>query len=520
MIMKTQFTKLALMATLGLAFIFTISCGEHGWEEIFGFDSSSGEGEDYYSSSSIEKSHNSSSSSEQVNISSSSSKTSSSSNVQDVNSGYGMRLIGFDVDKTTVAQNEGFTVKPALRTINSNGTFPGGQVGVVLVDDNGDIVALLGMNNYREQNPSLSPSAVGNILSVVPRNVAAGQYQLRIVIRPEGGEWEFITYSTGGTPTSKDFVVRQSNISSSSVTEEQKINIIKSRYKSIQTSFSGGYFITVPTTTPSYTAGKVKDEVLQAGVDAVNLVRYIADIPDDVELDAEYTDLCQHGVVVLTAVDELTHTPLKPADMEPAFFDKGYQGTSHSNLALSTSNNLPSRTVFLYMDDSNAGNIDRVGHRRWVLNPTMKKTGFGVATTKYGAMYSTDKSRGNVDYDYVAWPSPGAFPTNLFGYNIAWNISVNILKYGSPDINKIKVTLEHTNSGKVWTFSNSTPSSTSTGKAYFNVDKGGYGISNSIIFRPELESSFKYKDGDVFKVTVSGLEKDLSYTVKMFDMDN
>ena len=314
--------------------------------------------------------------------------------------------------------------------------------------------------------------------------------------------------------------IETSHISSSSVTEEQKRNIIKLRYKSIQTSFAGGYFITVPTTTPSYTAGQVKNEVLQAGVDAINLVRYIADIPDDVVLDAEYTDLCQHGVVVLTAVDQLTHYPSKPVDMEQAFFDKGYQGTSKSNASFF---NLPSTTVLSltqYIGDSDPTNIDRLGHRRWVLNPPMKKTGFGVGATNYGLMYSLDKSRGNVDYDYVAWPSPGVFPTNLFGYNIAWNISVNILKYGSPDINKIKITLEHTNSSKVWTFSKSTPSSTSAGKAYFNIDKGGYGISNSIIFRPELESSFKYKDGDVFKVTVSGLDKDLSYTVKMFNMDN
>ena len=302
--------------------------------------------------------------------------------------------------------------------------------------------------------------------------------------------------------------------------EEQRIDVIKTKYKSIQTSFTGGYFITVPTTTPSYTAGKVKNEVLQAGINAINLVRYIAGIPDDVELDDEYTDLCQHGAVVLTAIDQLTHYPYKPSDMEQAFFDKAYKGTTSSN---ASTINLPSTTVLKitqYMGDSDPSNIDKVGHRRWILNPAMKKSGFGVGATKYGLLYSHDKSRSNVDYDYVAWPSPGVFPTNLFDYNLAWNISLNMQKYDIPDISKIKVTLEHTNSGKVWTFSSSTPSSTSTGKSYFNVNWNAYGISNSIIFRPELESSFKYQNGDVFNVTVSGLNKDLSYTVKMFDIDN
>jgi uncharacterized protein YkwD len=338
--------------------------------------------------------------------------------------------------------------------------------------------------------------------------------------------------------SSSSFGLSSSNGSSSSsstvnlaVTEEQKIEAIKTKYKSIQTSFAGGYFITIPTITPSYAAGQVKNEVLQAGIDAVNLVRYIAGIPDDVELDAEYTDLCQHGAVLLTAVDQLTHTPSKPADMEQAFFDKGYKGTSRSNIAYDSQSNLPATSVFSYMDDSDAGNIVAVGHRRWVLNPSMKKTGFGVAATKYGAMYAFDASRSNVSYDYVAWPSPGVFPTNLlfnpgmfptnlFSNNHAWSVSVNTQIYGTPDINKIEVTLKHTNSGKVWTFSNSTPSSTATRSAYFNVDKGGYGISNAIIFRPALENSFQYQNGDIFQVTVSGLNKDLSYTVKMVAIDN
>ncbi|MDR1459830.1 MAG: hypothetical protein LBI60_06420, partial [Bacteroidales bacterium] len=52
-------------------------------------------------------------------------------------------------------------------------------------------------------------------------------------------------------------------------TEElQKVSTIKTMYSSIQTSFSGGYFITVPTVAPEYTIGEVKNEVLKAGVDA------------------------------------------------------------------------------------------------------------------------------------------------------------------------------------------------------------------------------------------------------------
>jgi hypothetical protein len=297
--------------------------------------------------------------------------------------------------------------------------------------------------------------------------------------------------------------------------EQQRISTIKTMYSSIQTSFSGGYFITVPTINP-YTTGEVKTEVLQAGIDAINTVRYIAGVPHDVELDAGYTDLCQHGVVLLTAINQLSHYPAKPDDMDQEFYDKASQATSNSNIATA---NLPSFTVLsLYMDDSDPNNIPRVGHRRWILNPPMKKSGFGVGATKYGVMYAFDKSRGNVDYDYVTWPSKGVFPIELVNSNLAWSISVNAQKYGTPDISKVAVTLKHLNSGQVWTFSDTTITSTARQKTYFTIETTYRGINNCIIFRPALDNSFKYKEGDLFEVTISGLDQELTYRVKMFSM--
>ena len=122
--------------------------------------------------------------------------------------GHGLRLTGFNVDKTTVSHNEQFTVRPVLRTIHSDSAFPGGQVGVALTDAGGYIVAVIGTRNYREQGPGLSPSAVGAISSAVPNTVKPGTYQLRIVVRPTGGEWRVVTAAAGGTPAGIDFTVK------------------------------------------------------------------------------------------------------------------------------------------------------------------------------------------------------------------------------------------------------------------------------------------------------------------------
>ena len=292
----------------------------------------------------------------------------------------------------------------------------------------------------------------------------------------------------------------------------QRVNMVKNKYARLQQSFQGGYFVELPTISP-YSAGKVKQEVLQSGVDAVNLMRYIAGIADDVELSAEYTEMNQHGAVLLSAIKQLTHNPSKPQDMSDEFYQIALKGTSSSNISTT---NLPSATIFMYINDSGSGNIERVGHRRWILNPPMKKTGFGVGANGYGLMYAFDRSRGNVDYDYVAWPSPGVFPLEFASKDLAWSISVNAQKYGAPEINKVKLTLKHVNSGKIWTFSNH--SSTTGNNEYFNIDTAGYGINNCIIFRPGLPSSFVYQEGDEFRVTVSGLENSINYSVKMFSI--
>jgi hypothetical protein len=110
------------------------------------------------------------------------------------------------------------------------------------------------------------------------------------------------------------------------------------------------------------------------------------------------------------------------------------------------------------------------------------------------------------------------FPVELVNNNLAWHVSVNAQKYGTPDKNKIKVTMEDLNSGKVCTFSNNTSVSTADGITYYNVSTRGYGISNSIIFRPARDTFKKFEAGDVFRITVSGLNKELSYTVKMFSL--
>jgi hypothetical protein len=120
--------------------------------------------------------------------------------------GYGLALSNFTVNNTTVAQNESFNISLSLRNIKSV-IFSGGQAGAALVDNNGNIVEVV--RTINRTNPL--NSGITWITSMNNSRVTAappGQYRLRIVVRPTGGEWRIATLTNNDTPTSIDFTVR------------------------------------------------------------------------------------------------------------------------------------------------------------------------------------------------------------------------------------------------------------------------------------------------------------------------
>jgi len=174
-------------------------------------------------------------------------------------------------------------------------------------------------------------------------------------------------------------------------------------------------------------------------------------------------------------------------------------------------------TAFGWFADEDSGNIDRVGHRRWGLNPTMDSTGFGHAGSSL-VMFAFGRSAAAPSYEAIGFPSGPAFPRQLFLYNYPWSITVNPNLYATPVASEITVTL--TGGGKSWTFNQS---SSSFSGNYFNVDTGGYGVSNCIIFRPRTSDISAYNG--TYTVTVTGLKLKsgspayLSYNVTFYDIN-
>ena len=249
-----------------------------------------------------------------------------------------------------------------------------------------------------------------------------------------------------------------------------------------------------------YYEGALSDATLKKALATLNNVRYIAGLNYNVTLDSTYTAQCQAGAYVDYLIDDLSHYPRKPSGMSDALYKKGYTGCSSSNIAVGSST-LNSCILYSWMEDSDSGNIRYVGHRGWCLNPTMGKTGFGVAG-RYMSMYAIDMSN-NSSIKNVAWPAQ-TMPLEYFGKDYAWSLFTGQNETES----RVKVTLKRKSDGKTWTFSK--------GKA-----NGDFYVSNdyqkgTIVFRPK--GITEYKAGDIFTVSVTGVNIPVTYTVTFFSL--
>ena len=258
----------------------------------------------------------------------------------------------------------------------------------------------------------------------------------------------------------------------------------------------------LPSQTPAVVLKAIKDPAAQARREAALRVlmnfRCLCGVPyKDLKLDWTYIAHCEAASYLLSKVGKLDHTPANPG-LPDAEYRFGFEGTSKSNLSTVDS---PIEAVRGFMDDSDPSNIDRVGHRRWCLNPAMLKTGFGSGWG-YTAMWSMDGSRTQIpDYDFVAFPPRGLVPAASFKSHYAWSVSLNPKKYQTPEATAVKVQILPAKLSLKPPGLEKAPVPLPIG--YFHVDTGGFGIPNCIIFRP---AGFKVLPGTAYWVEITGLK--------------
>jgi uncharacterized protein YkwD len=275
-----------------------------------------------------------------------------------------------------------------------------------------------------------------------------------------------------------------------------------------------------PTFSPYY-AGVVRQSVLEEALAEVNRLRALAGVPGDLTLNSDYTNKAQHGAVLMDANDVMSHYPTKPADMPQDFYELGYAGTSNGNIhyrwssynGVKTGNDSLLMAIKDWMADNNDHNIADVGHRRWILNPRARQTGFGISSRGgYSVMYVVDNGREDTYvYDYIPWPVKNAHPLDYFDSETPWSVTLHGSVYQKCD-SGVKVKLTRTRDGQTWIFS------AIGSDGYFNISNAIY--EDCIVFLP---GNAQYQQGETWSVDITGLKKQtgeeavISYTTTFFN---
>ena len=271
-----------------------------------------------------------------------------------------------------------------------------------------------------------------------------------------------------------------------------------------------------------YKIGSPSDEARQQALDALNFVRYVAGLPDDVELEDDLNYKAQSGSLVLYLNQAISHTPPKPDGLPQSIYDGGYEACGESNIGLNYYN-MANSVISGYINDSDYFNMPRLGHRRWALNPDMKKTGFGIVGNAT-AMYAMDTSRSDkFTGDYICWPcynTPYELVTDT-KYGYAYSVCLGD-SYDYPDMEKVTVNVSSKKLGKSWRLSKNSyiedvaPDTDLT--TYFNVEKSSYGLKKCIIFNVGKLPHDDTVTVEVRGITKKGVESPISYTVNYFDL--
>ena len=231
-------------------------------------------------------------------------------------------------------------------------------------------------------------------------------------------------------------------------------------------------------------AGKTDNLFKEDVLYRVQWFRAMAGVNPVISLNDESNRLAQEAALVMAAAGDLSH---EPDSSWPCYSQDAYDGASHSNLSLG---DFGVQSIDGYIEDPGSDNYP-VGHRRWILDPTLLTIGTGD-TRNTNALFvissDTRKDAQTREEDgYVMWPPRGYVPRSQIYER--WSIS-----HQTADFSSAVVAVSQ--NGRTQVFEN--PYS----------DTAGYGRMNSLVFRWPRPS----KGSGPIKVTISNIEKDGLFT--------
>jgi hypothetical protein len=215
----------------------------------------------------------------------------------------------------------------------------------------------------------------------------------------------------------------------------------------------------------------------QSALLRLRMYRFLCHLPQaDLALVPQLNDEALAAANICRRLGKLSHEPENPGGLPDAEFQRARGAVSKCNLSCGYSN--LTKAIDLWMNDSDARNLGRLGHRRWCLNPKLQRLGLG-RDDDFCAMWAFDKSRALAyEYEFISFPPPGYVPVDMFGPEYAWSITLNPAKYLAPELENITVQVFPIRRDQA---DREHPLEIE----HLTVDTHGFGVNNCVILRPK-----------------------------------
>lgn len=233
--------------------------------------------------------------------------------------------------------------------------------------------------------------------------------------------------------------------------------------------------------------------LVEAALLRLRMYRRLCGLPEeDLVIDEQLNREAVAAADVCRRLGYLTHTPPNP-NVPAAAYELALRGAGSGNLASGMRDLVAA--IDAWMDDSDADNIATLGHRRWCLNPPLKRLGFGQAG-RYFVMWAHDESgQRRFEQPAICFPPAGHVPIDMFRPNHAWSVTLNTRHFAKPNINEVGIDIRD---GGISDRENSGPMTMN----FLTAETSGYGVPNCIIFRP---NDLLTTVGKNYRITITGL---------------
>ena len=163
---------------------------------------------------------------------------------------------------------------------------------------------------------------------------------------------------------------------------------VRRAYRAVSDWSEGSPYAREPKVTAPYDEGLLSEASAEDALNFLNFARWLCGL-DPVRRSAIYDYQCQHGAVLLAALDYVDHNAPRPADMDRNFYDSAHLATTSGSIVKFNwmRSSILREGVEYFLRDDGESNLASLGHRRWALNPLMASTGFGLANSASGMSY-------------------------------------------------------------------------------------------------------------------------------------